>query len=99
MRAVRAQLQFANGRGLTKFCGGHEIFTTKIKIFSEFEHFTKILCRENIKKIIFINHNAPLVVSILNVGYSHATFYSTYILKYRWRSNGNNYNNKFTTFV
>ena len=32
---VRAQLLFANGRGLTKFCGSHGIFTTKIKIFCE----------------------------------------------------------------
>ena len=41
------------GRGLkkvfTKFCSNHEIFTTKIKTFSNLERFTKFLYHENLE--------------------------------------------------
>ena len=48
VRHIIIRVQFANGQGLTRFCGSHEIFTTRINTFGEFEHFTKILCRENL---------------------------------------------------
>ena len=41
--------RYANGRGLTKFCSSHEIFTTKINNFANFDHFTKFLCHENLE--------------------------------------------------
>ena len=34
---------------IRKWAGPHEIFSMKIKIFCEFEHFTKILCHENLE--------------------------------------------------
>ena len=36
---------------IRKWAGPYEIFTTKIKHFKigEFEHFTKVLCRENLE--------------------------------------------------
>ena len=37
------------GRGLTKFCSNHKIFTTKIKTFANLERFTKFLCHENLE--------------------------------------------------
>ena len=42
---VRAwyMVQFATGRGLTKFCSSHKIFTSKIKNFCQFEHFTNFV--------------------------------------------------------
>ena len=35
--AVTMYMQFANGQGLTKYCGSHEMFTTKINNFGKFE--------------------------------------------------------------
>ena len=37
--AAHMQLQFANGQGLTKFCGSHEIFITEINNFGKFAAF------------------------------------------------------------
>ena len=49
LKVSKVRTRYANGRGLTKFCSSHEIFTTKINNFANFDHFTKILCHENLE--------------------------------------------------
>ena len=49
LKVSKVRTQYANGWGLTKFCSSHEIFTTKINNFANFDHFTKFLCHENLE--------------------------------------------------